>query len=535
MSTATSSTERLPAGLEIRGAAGPRDGEVLNPEALALVAELARRFGPRLQGLMAARQARQVRFDAGELPGFRSDTRAIRDSDWEVAPIPMDLLDRRVEITGPTDRKMVINALNSGARVFMADFEDSLAPTWRNLVDGQVNLKDAAAGIIEYHSPEGRSYTLKEKPAVLVVRPRGWHLSEKHVLLDGVPVPAAMFDFALYMAHSAKALLQRGTGPYFYLPKMESHEEAQLWEDVIAHTEDRLQLNRGTVKVTVLIETLPAAFEMDEILHALRKHIVGLNCGRWDYMFSFIKKLGKQRSFVLPERGQVTMTVPCMRAYSQLLIKTCHRRGAFAMGGMAAQIPIKDDPQANDAALAKVRADKEREAGDGHDGTWVAHPALVPLALEIFDRHLKGPNQLARLREDVQVSAAELLAVPQGSITAAGFRNNVEVCIRYLAAWLGGNGCVPIHNLMEDAATAEIARVQLWQWLHLPDVRRDDGYIIDWDLFDATLVEESSRLLATADAQQQAQLRRAAQILEELTYAGQLEPFLTTVAYNDLD
>ena len=535
MPIVTPPTATFPAGLQIQGPRGPRDGEVLGTEALELVAELARRFGPRLEELLAARQARQARFDAGELPAFRPDTRVIRESDWQVAPIPADLRDRRVEITGPTDRKMVINALNSGARVFMADFEDSLAPTWRNLVDGQVNLKDAAAGVIEYRSPEGRSYSLNPKHAVLVVRPRGWHLVEKHVLVDGAPVPAALFDFAVYLAHSAKTLLQRGTGPYFYLPKMESSEEAQLWEDVIAHAEDRLQLARGTVKVTVLIETLPAAFEMDEILHALRKHIVGLNCGRWDYMFSFIKKLGKQRAFVLPERGQVTMTVPCMRAYSQLLIKTCHRRGAFAMGGMAAQIPIKDDPQANEVALTKVRADKEREAGDGHDGTWVAHPGLVPVAMEIFDKHLKGPNQLTRLREDVHVDAAELLAVPQGSITAAGFRNNVEVCIRYLAAWLGGNGCVPIHNLMEDAATAEIARVQLWQWLHQPDVRMDNGYIIDWDLFDQILAEELERLLMGADAPQQAHLRRAAQILEELTYAGRLEPFLTTVAYNDLD
>jgi malate synthase len=535
MPTATSSTERFPAGLQIQGKTGQRDGEVLTPEALALVAELTQRFAPRLQELLAARQARQARFDAGELPGFRPDTRAIRESDWQVASIPADLQDRRVEITGPTDRKMIINALNSGARVFMADFEDSLAPTWRNVVDGQVNLKDAAAGTIEYQAPDGRSYKLNPKHAVLVVRPRGWHLLEKHVLLDGAPVPAALFDFGLYVFHNAKTLLKRSTGPYFYLPKMEANEEAQLWEDVIAHAEDRLQLARGTVKVTVLIETLPAAFEMDEILHALRKHVVGLNCGRWDYMFSFIKKLGKQRAFVLPERGQVTMTVPCMRAYSQLLIKTCHRRGAFAMGGMAAQIPIKDDPKANDAALAKVRADKEREAGDGHDGTWVAHPGLVPVAMEIFDKHLKGPNQLARLREDVQAGAAELLAVPQGTITAAGFRNNVEVCIRYLAAWLGGNGCVPIHNLMEDAATAEIARVQLWQWLHHPDVHLDDGYIIDWDLFDETLGEELDQLLTGADAALQGHLRRATQLLEQLTYAGRLEPFLTTVAYGDLD
>ncbi len=532
-----SSTAKKPAlpALKIRGPAGTRDAEVLTPEALGFVADLDRRFGPRVAALLAARQARQTRFDAGELPDFRTDTRKIRESDWRVGAIPADLQDRRVEITGPVDRKMIINALNSGARVFMADFEDSLAPTWRNLVDGQVNLKDAAAGAIEYRAADGRSYQVNPKHAVLVVRPRGWHLVEKHALQDGTPVPAALFDFGMYLFHNAAALLKRGTGPYFYLPKLEAYEEAQLWEDVITHGEDVLGLKRGTVKVTVLIETLPAAFEMDEILYALREHIVGLNCGRWDYMFSFIKKFQRRREFVLPERGQVTMTVPCMRAYSQLLIKTCHHRGAFAMGGMAAQIPIKNDPAANDAALAKVRTDKEREAGDGHDGTWVAHPGLVPVAMEIFDKHLKGSNQLDRMRDDLHAGAKELLAVPQGSITAAGFRNNVDVCIQYLAAWLAGNGCVPIHNLMEDAATAEIARVQLWQWLHQPDIRLDDGYTIDWSLFDEILAEERARLRVIADETQQSFIARAAAILKELTYAERLEPFLTTVAYGDLD
>ena len=536
MSTA-SNTAAKPAvlRLSLKGAAGSRDGEIFTPEALEFVADLAERFGPRVRGLLAAREARQTRFDAGELPGFRADTRAIRESDWRVGEIPADLLDRRVEITGPVDRKMVINALNSGARVFMADFEDSLAPTWRNLVEGQLNLKDAAAGDLEYQPPGGRRYTVDSKHAVLVVRPRGWHLEEKHALLEGAPVPAALFDFGLYLFHNAAALLKSGTGPYFYLPKLEAYEEAQLWEDVITHSEQALGLRRGTVKVTVLIETLPAAFEMDEILYALREHIVGLNCGRWDYMFSFIKKFRKRREFVLPERGQVTMISPCMRAYSQLLIKTCHRRGAFAMGGMAAQIPIKNDAAANEAALAKVRADKEREAGDGHDGTWVAHPGLVPLAMEIFDKHLPGRNQLDKKREDVTVGAAELLTVPKGSITAQGFRNNVEVCIQYLAAWLAGNGCVPIHNLMEDAATAEIARVQLWQWLHQPDTHLEDGYRIDWALFDEILEEERARLLAAADAAYRPFLQRAADILEELTYKQRLEPFLTTVAYGDLD
>ena len=522
-------------GLQICGPGGERGGEVLTGEALAFVVDLAQRYTPRVRALLAARDARQARFDAGELPAFRDDTRDIRKADWRVGAIPADLLDRRVEITGPVERKMIINALNSGARVFMADFEDSLAPSWRNVVDGQVNLKDASAGVIEYVSPEGKRYRLNEQHAVLKVRPRGWHLLEKHLSLGGAAVPAALVDFGLYLFHNAAVLLKRGTGPYFYLPKMESSEEAALWEDVIAHSEDALGLKRGTVKVTVLIETLPAAFEMDEILHALREHIVGLNCGRWDYMFSFIKKLQRRREFVLPERGQVTMTVPCMRAYSQLLIKTCHRRGAFAMGGMAAQIPIKNDAAANEAALAKVRADKEREAGDGHDGTWVAHPGLVPVAMEIFDKHLKGKNQLDRSRDDVQVGAAELLAVPLGSITAAGFRNNVEVSILYLAAWLAGNGCVPIHNLMEDAATAEIARVQLWQWLHRPDTQMDDGYVIDLDMFDEVLGEERERLMAAAEPAQQAFIRRAAEIVEQLTYAEKLEPFLTSVAYAELD
>jgi len=521
--------------LEIRGAEVAREQEILTLEALGFVADLARRFTPRVRQLLAAREARQVRFDAGELPDFRADTHSIRDADWTVGEVPADLLDRRVEITGPAERKMVINALNSGAKVFMADFEDSLAPTWRNVVEGQVNLRDAVAGTIEYTSPEGKHYRVNEKPAVLVVRPRGWHLVEKHALLDGSPIPAALFDFGLYLFHNAAALKARGTGPYYYLPKMEAMEEAALWEDVITRAEEALDLKPGTVKVTVLIETLPAAFEMDEILHVLRAHIVGLNCGRWDYIFSFIKKLQARRAHVFPERGQVTMTAPCMRAYSQLLIKTCHRRGAFAMGGMAAQIPIKNDPAANDAALAKVRADKEREAGDGHDGTWVAHPALVPIALEIFDKHLKGPNQLGRQREDVQTGAAELLAVPEGGITGKGLDNNVEVSVLYLAAWLAGNGCVPIHNLMEDAATAEIARTQLWQWLHRGDTHLDDGRSIDAAFMDSVLNRQATRLTAEAAPAQRPQVKRAVEILKHLIHAEQLEPFLTTAAYAELD
>jgi len=493
------------------------------------------RFGARVGLLLEARDRRQARFDAGELPDFRADTRHIRDAEWRVAAIPADLLDRRVEITGPVERKMIINALNSGARVFMADFEDSLAPTWRNLVDGQLNLMDAVAGRLEFVAADGRHYAVNPRHAVLVVRPRGWHLKEKHVLSGGRAIPAALFDFGLYLFHNAHALQRQGTGPYFYLPKLESYEEAQLWEEMIVFSEQALGLKRGSVKVTVLIETLPAVFEMQEILYALREHIVGLNCGRWDYIFSFIKKFHRRREFLFPERSQVSMSVPCMRAYSLLLIQTCHRRGAFAMGGMAAQIPIKNDPVANEAALAKVRADKEREAGDGHDGTWVAHPGLVPLAMEVFDRYLTGPNQLQKRRGDVRVGAAELLGVPQGSISPAGFRNNVEVALHYLAVWLSGNGCVPIHNLMEDAATAEIARVQLWQWLHQADVKLDDGRPVAWSLFEAALAEQHAQLLKSSGPDLQRYVRRAAEILEHITRSERLAPFLTSVAYADLD
>src|SRR6185312_14459161 len=503
--------------LEIRGPMAPRQAEVLTTEALAFVADLAHRFQPRLKELLKARDARQGRFDAGELPAFRIDTQKVRESDWRVGEIPADLMDRRVEITGPVERKMIINALNSGAKVFMADFEDSLAPTWENVVEGQANLKDAVRGTIGFTSPEGKQYKLKDKHAVLVVRPRGWHLLEKHALLAGEPVPAALFDFGLYLFHNAKALKEKGTGPYYYLPKMESSEEAALWEDVITRAEAALDIPFGTVKVTALIETLPAAFEMDEILYALKAHIVGLNCGRWDYIFSFIKKLHARKERVFPERGLVTMTAPCMRAYSQLLIKTCHRRGAFAMGGMAAQIPIKNDEAANQTALAKMRADKEREAGDGHDGTWVAHPALVPIALEIFDKHLKGKNQLEKRREDVQVSAEQLLAVPEGGISQKGLENNVEVFILYMAAWLAGNGCVPIHNLMEDAATAEISRTQLWQWAHRKDTRLDDGSLLDKKRIDAVLDAQSARLTQAAAPAQQAHVRRAAELVRNLT------------------
>jgi malate synthase len=508
---------------------------VLAPAALALVADLERRFGDRRRALLAARGERQAGFDAGRLPDFDPATAAIRDGDWQVAPIPAVLADRRVEITGPVDRKMVINALNAGARVFMADFEDSCAPAWAALVQGQVNLRDAVAGSITWRSPEGRDYALKADPAVLMVRPRGWHLDEAHARLDGRPVSASLFDFGLFAAHSAQALQAQGRGPFFYLPKLEHWQEAQLWDEVMAHAEATLGLPAGCMKATVLIETLPAAFQMHEILHALRTRIVGLNCGRWDYIFSTIKTVRAHPERILPERGQVAMTVPFLKAYSELLIRTCHRRGALAMGGMASQIPISGDAAANEAAMAKVRADKLREASAGHDGTWVAHPGLIPIAMAIFDQHMPGPNQLAKARDDVEVGAADLLAVPAGTITAAGYRGNIEVALRYVAAWLEGLGCVPIHHLMEDAATAEIARSQLWQWQR-HGARLNDGRPIDAALFAGELAGVLAALQAepAASTPGHARLELAAQLLAEAPAAAQLPDFLTLIAYPHL-
>jgi malate synthase len=475
------------------------------------------------------------------LPDFRADTRTIREGNWQVAPIPAALRDRRVEITGPVERKMIINALNSGAKVFMADFEDSSAPTLANQLDGQLNLIDAVAGTIAFRSADGRNYKLDPDPAVLVVRPRGWHLPERHFEVDGEPMAGALVDFGLFVFHNAHALQARDRGPYFYLPKLEAMEEAALWDTVMAHAETELGLPRGCMKATVLIETLPAAFQMDEILHALRERAVGLNCGRWDYIFSYLKTLRGHHDRLLPERGQVQMTVPFLKAYSELLIKTCHHRGAFAMGGMAAQIPIRGDAAANDAALEKVRADKLREVRAGHDGTWVAHPALVPVAQEIFDRYMSGPSQLDVLREDVHATRCQLLAAPCGTITRAGFDNNVEVALRYTAAWLDGLGCVPIHHLMEDAATAEIARAQLWQWLHyagepLSDcvpLEFADGAPIDMALFDQALAAHTHRLReSTHPGAHRAD--DAARLLTELTHADQLGAFLTLPAYAQL-
>ena len=522
--------DALPAGIKLTAA---DDQRILSRSALVFVADLHRRFDGQRRALLEERKRRQARFDAGELPTFLQETVAIRESDWKVAPIPAALLDRRIEITGPVDRKMIINALNSDAKVFMADFEDSTSPTWTNLIEGQVNLVDAVTGSIDFQSAEGREYTLRADPALLMVRPRGWHLDEKHVHVDDQAISASLFDCGLFLFHNGSALQAQGRGPFLYLPKLQSHQEAALWESVLTHAEHELGLNPGVIKITVLIETLPAAFEMDEILWALRSRIVGLNCGRWDYIFSYIKTFRARREHVLPERAQVGMTAPFLKAYSELLIKTCHRRGAFAMGGMAAQIPIGSDPAANELAMARVRADKQREARAGHDGTWVAHPGLIPIALEEFNKVLSEPNQLDRLREDVEVTPDDLLKVPTGTISRRGFENNVDVCARYLAAWLDGLGCVPIQHLMEDAATAEISRAQLWQWLHHEGLSLEDGHVIDFGLFDEVLAGCAVRIPQTG-LPGQSRIDEAIAILGELTHADELAEFLTLPAYQRL-
>ncbi len=531
--------------LEITGQAPGQDA-VLTPEAQSFLLGLHRRFDGQRQMRLKARAARQARFDAGALPDFRTDTADIRAGDWRVAPIPAALADRRVEITGPVDPKMVINALNSGAQCYMADFEDSTSPTWSNVIEGQCAMQGAVTGTLEFTAANGKHYALKPEAerAVLIVRPRGWHLDEKHVLVDGERMSASLFDLGLFAFHNAKTLAAKDRGPYFYLPKLQSMEEAALWNAVMDHIEAELGLPNGQMKATVLIETLPAAFEMDEILHALKSRIVGLNCGRWDYIFSYIKTLRAHRDRVLPERGQVTMTQPFLKAYSELLIKTCHRRGAHAMGGMAAQIPISVDADANEQALARVRADKLREVTAGHDGTWVAHPALIPLAREIFDTHMPQANQQTVSRDDVDVTAADLLKPSLGTVTAQGFEGNVEVCVRYLAAWLDGNGCVPIHWLMEDAATAEIARAQLWQWLHFDaDPERegrqllhlDDGTPMDFALLERVLIGLPSRLAAEGDFPGKTRVPEAIQMLVELTRSDTLAEFLTLPAYERID
>jgi len=522
-------------GLEIRGAISPAHAAILTPEAGKFVAGLCGAFTARRDELLERRRARQRDLDAGRLPDFPPETASIRnDPTWRVAPIPADLLDRRTEITGPVDRKMVINALNSGAKVFMADFEDATAPSWENLLDGHINLRDAIRRTITFRSPEGKEYRLNEKTATLLVRPRGWHLPEKHVFLGGKPVPGALFDFGLYFFHNARELLARGSGPYFYLPKMESHLEARLWNDVFVHAQDALGVPRGSVRATMLIETILATFEGEEMLFELREHASGLNCGRWDYIFSRIKKL-PHHGTPFPDRAQVTMTVPFMRSYCLHVIKICHRRGAHAMGGMAAQIPIKNNPAANEAALAKVLADKEREATDGHDGTWVAHPGLVPVALQAFDKHMPGPNQIARRRDDVNVTAAELLAAPAGTITEAGVRTNLSVGVQYVEAWLGGLGCVPLYNLMEDAATAEISRAQLWQWQKRGAVLAD-GRPITGALYDQFMAEELKKIEGEIGAKRLAdgQFARAVEMFLRMIKAPQFDEFLTLPAYEFL-
>jgi malate synthase len=513
-----------------------RAAEVLTPEALAFLGELHSRFGARRLELLAARQTRQARFDAGESPDFLPETKAVRDGDWKVAPIPADLLDRRVEITGPTDRKMVINALNSGARVFMADFEDANSPTWANLIEGQVNLKDRWAGKLSHVDPvTGKGYELSAKPAVLLVRPRGWHLPEKHVTVGGEVMSGSLVDFGLYFFHNAKASLAAGSGPYFYLPKMESHLEARLWNDVFVLAQERLGLPNGTIKVTVLIETLPAAFEMDEILYELRDHMAGLNCGRWDYIFSYIKRLRRHPEALTPDRAVMGMGSAFLAAYSLKLIQTCHRRGAFAMGGMAAQIPVRGDPAANEAAFAKVRADKEREAANGHDGTWVAHPDLVPIALEVFDRVMPQPNQLGRMREDVTVTRADLLKVHEGERTEHGLRENIRVGVQYIEAWLRGRGAVPLYNLMEDAATAEISRAQIWQWIS-QGASLADGRKVTADLFRQLLDEEMAALKTTlGEAYETGRFAEAIRLFSDMSLSTDFAEFLTLPAYEVLE
>ena len=524
----------LPNGLTVRGEVPQRYAEILSSQALTFIAKLARKFEGRRRELLALRARRQADFDAGRLPDFLPETRHIRETDWTVGAVPRDLQDRRVEITGPTDRKMVINALNCGASVFMADFEDSNAPTWENMIEGQLNLRDAVRRTIGYTSPEGKRYALNEKTAVLMVRPRGWHLLEEHVLVDDAPVSAAIFDFALFFHHNAKALLARNTGPYFYLPKLESHLEARLWNDVFAAAQRELGVPQGTIKATVLIETVLAAFEMDEILYELRDHCAGLNIGRWDYIFSCIKKFRSHREFCLADRAQVTMTAPFMRAYALLLVKTCHRRNTFAMGGMAAQIPIKGDAAANEAALEKVRADKVREATDGCDGTWVAHPGLVVLAKAVFDQYMPTANQVHRKRNDVTVTSRDLLDFkPEKPITEAGLRNNISVGIQYLGAWLAGNGCVPVFNLMEDAATAEISRSQIWQWIRSPMGVLEDGRKVTRELVRKLLPEELARVrsLLGADGWAAGRYDGAAQLFERLVTSDEYVEFLTLAGY----
>jgi malate synthase len=528
----------MPSGVEVKADITPEFSEILTRDALSFVAKLQREFGSRRSEALRLRQDRQLRFDAGELPGFLAETKHIREGDWICASIPKDLQDRRVEITGPTDRKMVINALNCGAKMFMADFEDANSPTWRNMVEGQINLRDAIRRTISFRSPEGKDYQLNEETAVLLVRPRGWHLDEKHLIVDLAPVSGALVDFGLFFFHNARELIERGTGPYFYLPKMENHLEARIWNDIFNFAQDELEIPRGTIRATVLIETIPAAFEMDEILYELRDHSAGLNCGRWDYIFSCIKKFRAKKDFILADRALITMTTHFMHSYSLLCIKTCHRRNTFAMGGMAAQIPVKNDPKANEEAFAKVRADKEREAGDGHDGTWVAHPGMVQLATDAFHAVMKTPNQIDKKRDDVHVTADDLLDFAPGEpITEQGLRTNVSVGVQYLEAWLRGHGAVPLFNLMEDAATAEISRAQVWQWIRHPDGKLSDGRKVTKELFREVLDEELGKLKDQLgeSVNDKRKYSLARELFAKITTDDEFAEFLTLPCYDYLD
>ncbi len=521
-------------GLTIKAEITPEFETILTPQALEFVAKLHRSFNGRRKELLAARQARQARLDAGEMPDFLPETKHIREGDWTVAPLPADLLDRRVEITGPVDRKMIINALNSGAKMFMADFEDSNSPNWSNNLNGQINLRDAIRRTISYTNPEnGKSYKLNDQVATLLVRPRGWHLLEKQVEIDGEPVSGGLFDFGLYFFHNAKELIARGSGPYFYLPKMESHLEARLWNDAFVLAQNELGIPQGTIKATVLVETILATFELHEILWELKEHSCGLNCGRWDYIFSYIKRFRNKPEYMLPNRDQVTMAVPFMSAYSQLVIQTCHKRNVHAMGGMAAQIPIKNDEAANNAAIAKVQADKEREAKNGHDGTWVAHPGLVQLAMDVFNKYMPTPNQLHVKREDVKVTAQDLVAAPEGTITEEGLRKNINVGILYLESWLRGNGAAAIYNLMEDAATAEISRTQVWQWIK-HKAKLDDGREVTFALYKELVPSELEKIkqYVGADAFANGRFDEAVEIFDKLIESDEFIEFLTLPAYD---
>jgi malate synthase len=522
---------RLSPEIELTAPLTSSYAQILTSDAASFLADLQSEFNARRKELLNNRVARQKLLDTGVKPDFLPETKDIRAGSWRCAPIPPDIRDRRVEITGPVDRKMIINALNSGAHVFMADFEDSSTPLWNNLLDGQINLRDAIRREISFEDAKtGKRYALNEKTAVLFIRPRGWHMVEQHMLVNGEPMSASLFDFGLYFFHNAEELLARGSGPYFYLPKMESHLEARLWNDVFKRAQDKLGIPQGSIRATCLIETILASFEMDEILYELRDHSAGLNCGRWDYIFSFIKKLAADTSIVLPDRSQVTMTTHFMRSYSKLCIKTCHQREAHAMGGMSAFIPIKSDPVANEKALAQVRADKEREASDGHDGTWVAHPGLVPVALEVFDRLMPKANQIDKKLEDFSVTAADLLEVPKGEITEAGLRQNIAVGLGYLEAWLRGIGCVPLFNLMEDAATAEISRAQLWQWVH-HHASLNDGRKVTYELCDTFIDEELAKVKPSVDDQRFAAYENAASLMRDLIRGDRFTDFLTLPAY----